>query len=61
MDDEDDISVAGTLMEDQTLNGLASSVFVEGNTGYTRYMDGGTESGGLLGCEWRVRVLRVQS
>ena len=29
MDDEDDISVAGTLMEDQTLNGLASSVFVE--------------------------------
>ena len=48
-------------MEDQTLNGLASSVFVEGNTGYTRYLDGGTESGGLLGCEWRVRVLRVQS
>ena len=61
MDDEDDISVAGTLMEDQTLNGLASSVFVESQTGYTRYLEGGTESGGLLGCEWRVRVLRVTS
>ena len=44
MDDTDDISVAATLMEDQTLNGLASSVYVEGNTGYTRYLDGGTES-----------------
>jgi hypothetical protein len=61
MDDQDEISVAGTLMDDQTLNGHASSVFVEGNTGYTRYLDGGAESGGLLGCEWRVRVLRVLS
>ena len=61
MDDEDEISVAGTLMEDQTLNGLASSVYVESNTGYTRYLDGGAEGSGLLGCEWRVRVLRVTS
>lgn len=61
MDDADDISIAGTLMDDQTLNGLASSVYVEGNTGYTRYLDGGADSGGLLGCEWRVRVLRVTS
>ena len=47
--------MAGTLMDDQTLNGLASSVYVEGNTGYTRYLDGGAERR-PLGCEWRVRV-----
>jgi len=61
MDDNDDISVAVALMDDQTLNGHASSVFVESNTGYTRYLDGGAEGGGLLGCEWRVRLLRVLS
>jgi hypothetical protein len=61
MDDQDPISVASTLMDDQTLNGLASSVYVEGNTGYVQYIEGGTEGGALLGCEWRVRVLRVLS
>lgn len=61
MDDEDPISVASTLMEDQTLGGLASSVYVEGNSGYTQYLEGGTEGRALLGCEWRVRVLRVLS
>lgn len=60
MDDEDDISVAGTLMEDQTLGGLASSVSVDGNSGYISYLDPG-QDGALLGCEWRVRVLRVLS
>ena len=29
MDDEDEIGVAAILMEDQTLNGLASSVYVD--------------------------------
>ena len=61
MDDEDAISVASTLMEDQTLNGLASSVFVEANTGYVQYVDAGQEGAAYLGCEWRVRVLRVLS
>ena len=61
MDDEDAISVASTLMEDQTLNGLASSVFVEANTGYVQYIDAGQEGAAYLGCEWRVRVLRVLS
>ncbi len=62
MDDHDDIGVAGTLEEDQTLNGLASSVSVEGNSGYLSYIEGGSESGAaLLGCEWRVRVLRAVS
>ena len=61
MDDEDAIGVASTLMEDQTLNGLASSVYVEGNTGYVQYIDAGQEGAAYLGCEWRVRVLRVLS
>ena len=61
MDDEDDISVAATLMEDQTLGGLASSVHVDGNSGYLTYIDPGQEGAALLGCEWRVRVLRVLS
>ena len=61
MDDEDAIGVAPTLMEDQTLNGLASSVYVEGNTGYVQYLDAGQEGAAYLGCEWRVRVLRVLS
>lgn len=61
MDDEDPIGVAPTLMEDQTLNGRASSVYVEGNSGYVQYVEGGTEGGAWLGCEWRVRVLRAFS
>ena len=61
MDEEDDISVAGTLMEDQTLNGLATSVFIEGNTGMAPYAgDSGTETA-LWGCEWLVRILRAYS
>ena len=59
MDDEDAIGVASTLMEDQTLNGLASSVYVEGNTGYVQYLDPGQDGAAFLGCEWRVRVLRL--
>lgn len=59
MDEEDDISVAAALMDDQTLNGLASSVSVDGNSGYLQYIDSGAQP--FLGCEWRVRVLRVYS
>lgn len=59
MDEYDPISVAALLEEDQTLNGHASSVFVEGNSGYLQYIEGEGEP--LLGCEWRVRVLRVNT
>lgn len=58
MDVEDDIGVAPALMDDQTLNGLASSVYVEGPTGYRFYED---NPGSLLGVEWRVTILRVLS
>jgi hypothetical protein len=48
------------LEDDQTLNGLASSVYVDGPTPFRRYRD----IEGLpayLGCEWFVRVLPEQS
>ena len=63
MDDQDDIGVTPALQDDPTLNGLASSVQVTGDTGYLRYVgEGGDESGGgYLGCEWRVRVIRAFS
>jgi hypothetical protein len=57
MDDDDDMSIAGTLMEDQTLNGLASSVYVDGFTGFELH-DGAADGGPLLGVRWHVRLLR---
>lgn len=60
MDDEDDISVAGTLMDDQSLGGLIGSISVDGNSGFIQYVDPGTDAA-LLGCEWRVRVVRILS
>jgi hypothetical protein len=61
MDEEDPIGVAAVLQEDQTLNGLASTVIVDGNSGYLQYLEGGVDGGALLGCEWRVRVIRAYS
>lgn len=60
IDEEDDLSVAAALMDDQTLNGLASSVYVQGPSGYRHYVDAGSE-GAYLGCEWHVTVLRAHS
>jgi hypothetical protein len=60
MDEEDDIGIAFALMDDQSLNGLAGSVNVEANTGYIAYLEG-DEPRPLLGCEWRVRVIRRYS
>lgn len=60
MDAEHDNCVASALEADQTLNGLASSVAVDGPSGYTIYADmGGARS--HIGAEWRVSVLRVLS
>lgn len=60
MDEEDDLSVAVALMDDQTLNGFASSVDVDGPSGYRQYIEAGDQAP-LLGCEWKVTVLRAQS
>lgn len=58
MDDQDSICVAGILMDDQTLGGLTSSVYVDGFTGFELH-DGADAGGPLLGVRWHVRVLRV--
>lgn len=60
MDDTDDLSVANALMDDQTLNGLATSVEVDGPSGYTQYVGDGGDSA-MLGVEWRVTILRAYS
>jgi hypothetical protein len=65
MDVEDALSVSTALSDDQTLNGLASSVMVDGPSGYTEYVDPDSVSPGvrstLLGCEWRVTILNLTS
>lgn len=57
MDEEEDLSIAVALMADQTLNGKAASVYVEGPSGFTLYEDSG-RGGALLGCDFKVTVLR---
>jgi hypothetical protein len=60
MDEEDDLSLVHAIMDDQTLNGLAGSVYAVGPSGYTRYPDSGGD-GDLLGCEWNVSLMRAYS
>jgi hypothetical protein len=60
MDANHDNCVAHALEDDQTLNGKASSVEVDGPTGYTQYADAGG-SMSHIGCEWRVTVVRALS
>lgn len=56
MDDTSDTSVAVLLEDDQTLNGLASSVYVTGPSGFRHYIDHAGQPA-YLGCEWSVKVL----
>lgn len=58
MDDEDDLCLAAALMEDQTLNGLASTVDVEDSSGFRQYV-GVDNKNAYLGCQWTVTVLNV--
>jgi hypothetical protein len=60
MDDEDPRCLASAVMTDQTLNGNASSVDVDGPSGYIRYADVDRHAP-LLGVEWKVRVLPARS
>lgn len=57
MDDENTLCVAAALEDDQTLNGLASTVYVTGPSGFRLYDDTGAQA--LLGVEWLVVVLNV--
>lgn len=60
MDEENALSVAAALLDDYTLNGLASSVHVDDVTGYVLYpTPDGTAS--YLGCQWTVLIIDVRS
>jgi hypothetical protein len=60
MDSGGPLSVQAALAADDTLNGLASQVVVEGPTPYSLFIDSGAE-GALLGCTWRVQLLNAVS
>lgn len=61
MDDDDPLSVAAALEDDQTLNGLAGSVKVDGPTGFQPFGDSGAHGGILIGCEWTVTILNAKT
>lgn len=61
MDDEDPLCVAEALLADETLNGLAASMNVEGPSGYTLFVAEGGNEGALLGCTWRLTILNAAS
>lgn len=56
MDAQHELSVAAALMADQTADGSARSVEVDSPSGYTAYRT--PDGGPLLGCEWKVSVVR---
>lgn len=60
MDDADDLCIAAAIMDDETLNGYASSVAVRDPTGYTLFPDPGGE-GALLGFSFTAVVLPANS
>lgn len=60
MDDDSANCVAAILEADQTLNGLAGEVVVDGPTGHRIYVEPSGEAA-LVGVEWTVAVLRAES
>lgn len=59
MDDTNELCIAAALYEDETLNGLASSISVGSPTGWNLYPD--LTDRPLLGVQWPVLVLAGQS
>lgn len=57
MDDEHALCLAAALQDDQSLNGLATSVSVVGPTGFGWQMDSGVQP--MIGCTWEVSILNV--
>lgn len=61
MDEEDDLCIAHALSDDQTLNGMASSVDVAAPGGIIPYANLFTGSNEHFGTEWRTTVVRSHS
>ena len=57
MDDNDPLSIARAMDDDDTLGGIASSVDVRSQSGYVRVVEGGD----YLGCLWQVVVVKATS
>lgn len=59
-DDEDDLCIPAAIVDDRTLGGYATDVHVpeDGFSGDTLYEEGGHA---LLGCQWRVEVIKAWS
>jgi hypothetical protein len=60
LDDEDELCIPMALLDDPTLNGVATSVHIVSSSGYTLYPDPGGQ-GALLGCQFGVLVLKAES
>lgn len=60
LDDENALSIAAALMDDNTLGGLADDLSIESQSGHRMFTDT-TESGAYLGVELSVIVLRAYS
>jgi hypothetical protein len=60
IDPTNDLSIGQALYDEPTLNGYASDLDIVAQTGYALFPDPGGE-GSLLGCQWTVRVLPVDS
>ena len=60
MDIEDEHSIHVAIVDDQTLNGLATQVVVNGGTGLSAFpsVDG---TGAYLGVQWTVEVVDVRT
>jgi hypothetical protein len=60
MDDTNELSVSAALLEEPTLNGVATSIDLESKTGYVLFPtpDG---AGAYLGCLWVFMVLPAYS
>jgi hypothetical protein len=56
MDPSDALCIEDVLMEDQTLNTTASSVFVDVPSGLIAFVDSG-KHGQMMGVLWKVKVL----
>jgi hypothetical protein len=56
IDPSDALCVEDVLMEDQTLNSVASSVFVDVPSGLISFVDSG-QQGAMMGVLWRVKIL----
>jgi hypothetical protein len=57
MDDEDPLSVMLAVEDDQSLNGIASSVSVRSRSGYVAF----SADGSVIGCLWTVEVIKARS